>query len=848
MTRDERYTTVTLTINGESAKRTLEMLSRKAEELGERLRLIQGRGTGDEGQNNASGVVRGYGLEVREASGDEGRGTGDGNSPAGNVRDTAAEVRRLEGELARVLGEIEAIESGAESVEGVMGRIARQAEEKKGLSFFGGKYHFPDWFMKKHKGSEVNVGGMTLAEAAELYRILSGIKSEVIGLGGYKVIGSGERSAESGEAVHRDEVRGTRDEKSAKPTVKGLKGYEVKGGVIKVEMVNGKTLEIKDEEQLERIMSQLMDELTDYKRLTADWFEKNGSASDNKPDKFRAENDWKLGKDTENYIAMSTGVIDYKQYLERAREIEAEYLRMKIVNAKSTETEIYQFRNELLNLQVRGYRLEVREENKIRSEAEKERLKAKREEIREAAELRKKEIERQYQEGLIGYKAYREAMLRADVEYYEEVKKYYPKNSPYLFTVERNLYGKLQQERDRKAESFRNTQETMRNTYFSNTETRDVATIREDFDERARALDVLYNNMVELAKGDAGKLKTITKEYKRAKRREEVSRAKALGEDIKLTWREQIEEFMGWLDSDAGKKIMQTVGDITSSMSSIFQSVMEMSQIECEMQVSLIERRYKQEISYAEGNSYKVKKLEKQRDKEIAKEKRKAAEKTYTLQVLMAIATTAQNAVTAYGNGLQIGGLAGLILAPIAAAMATAAGMVQIAVIKKQKEAAMSAEYAEGGFTPDGPKKKVVGVVHAGEWVASQKLVKSPVARPLLEALEVAQRRNVLGTLKLPAQQVISASPKVIGLKGYGDELRGTRDEMAAEAAVKGLEGYKVMSERLSDVISRLEERLNEPSVAVVRVTGEHGLDKAERDYARMVNNARPKSRRSRGL
>lgn len=45
MNREERYTTVTLTINGESAKRTLEMLSRKAEELGERLRLIQGRGT-----------------------------------------------------------------------------------------------------------------------------------------------------------------------------------------------------------------------------------------------------------------------------------------------------------------------------------------------------------------------------------------------------------------------------------------------------------------------------------------------------------------------------------------------------------------------------------------------------------------------------------------------------------------------------------------------------------------------------------------------------------------------------------------------------------------------------------
>ena len=795
MNREERYTTVTLTINGESAKRTLEMLSRKAEELGERLRLIQGRGTGDEGREPEAG--------------------------AQPVRDTAAEVRRLEGELARVLGEIEAIESGAESVEGVMGRILQSVEQRKGIQLIGDIFKLPDWFRNKHRGQGVNIGGMTLAEAAELYRILSGIKSEVIGLEGYKV-----REGDSGE------VRGKSGE--------SVSAWRIDGGVIKVEMVNGDTLEIKDLEQLERIMGELMSQITDYKRLGADYNAQNGIPSI-KPDKYRVENDWKLGKDTENYIAMSTGFIDYKQYLERAREIEAEYLRMKIVNAKSTEQEIFQFRSELLNLEVQARRNEERDEARARTDAERERLRVKRDEVRESAELRKKDIERQYQEGLIGYKAYREAMLRADVEYYEEVKKYYPQNSPYLFQIERNLYGKLQQERDRKAESFRQTQETMRNTYFSNTETRDVATIREDFDERARALDVLYNNMVELAKGDAGKLKTITKEYQRAKRREEVSRAKALGEDIKLTWREQIEEFMGWLDSDAGKKIMQTVGDITSSMSSIFQSVMEMAQIECEMQVGLIERRYKKEISYAEGNSYKVKKLEKQRDKEIAKEKRKAAEKTYTLQVLMAIATTAQNAVTAYGNGLQIGGLAGLILAPIAAAMATAAGMVQIAVIKKQKEAAMSAEYAEGGFTPDGPKKKVVGVVHAGEWVASQKLVKSPVVKPLLQALDVAQRGNVIGTL-----------PSVQQVRGYGlevrdgqrDELRGTRDEMAADAAVKGLEGYKVMSERLSDVISRLEERLNEPFVTVNTVTGDKGIQKAQDDYEKLMRNKRPKTKK----
>ena len=56
MNREERYTTVTLTINGESAKRTLEELSRKAEELGEKIRLIQGRGTRDEERELGAGV------------------------------------------------------------------------------------------------------------------------------------------------------------------------------------------------------------------------------------------------------------------------------------------------------------------------------------------------------------------------------------------------------------------------------------------------------------------------------------------------------------------------------------------------------------------------------------------------------------------------------------------------------------------------------------------------------------------------------------------------------------------------------------------------------------------------
>jgi outer membrane protein assembly factor BamB len=66
------------------------------------------------------------------------------------------------------------------------------------------------------------------------------------------------------------------------------------------------------------------------------------------------------------------------------------------------------------------------------------------------------------------------------------------------------------------------------------------------------------------------------------------------------------------------------------------------------------------------------------------------------------------------------------------------------AVGKKQKEASEAQGYAAGGFTPAGPKYREAGIVHAGEWVASQELVKSPVTRPVIDVLEAAQRNNTI--------------------------------------------------------------------------------------------------------
>jgi hypothetical protein len=78
--------------------------------------------------------------------------------------------------------------------------------------------------------------------------------------------------------------------------------------------------------------------------------------------------------------------------------------------------------------------------------------------------------------------------------------------------------------------------------------------------------------------------------------------------------------------------------------------------------------------------------------------------------------------------------------------MAIAAGMLQIATIKKQQQA-QEAGYYEGGFTGGRRYRKEAGVVHEGEFVANHQAVNNPNVLPFLNFLDQAQRNNTVGSL-----------------------------------------------------------------------------------------------------
>ena len=198
------------------------------------------------------------------------------------------------------------------------------------------------------------------------------------------------------------------------------------------------------------------------------------------------------------------------------------------------------------------------------------------------------------------------------------------------------------------------------------------------------------------------------------------------------------------------------------------------------------------------------------------------------------MAQTATNALNAYGSAAAVP-VVGYILAPIAAAMAVAAGVIQIAAIKKQQQASEAQGYAEGGFTPAGPRDKEVGVVHAGEWVASQRLVNNPRTRPLLEALDYAQRTNTIGSITSADVSRTITAPAVIAAQSQAPTIVNNNTTYNQTPASE---------DRMISVLDRLDSRLNEPFVTVNTVTGDYGIQQAQDEYDRLMKNKSPKSKK----
>ena len=534
-----------------------------------------------------------------------------------------------------------------------------------------------------------------------------------------------------------------------------------------------------------------------------------GSSDKDSKNKFQKEDDWREREQALNRIAYAKGTADYEQYNARMLEIEVEYNRRKLLHKDLVG-------NEEVTIEA-AYQeaLKKQRQNAIEGTVQQE-------------EVAYKEVmailQQRYMDGELSARQYQNAIELAELEHLRKVASLYEDGSKEKLRAEKHYHDTSLKYQQKHLQEARQAQEKMRQAYFTKGFR---ITDDESYQRDMQNLELVYRQMLKAAGDSKRDRLRVERAFYEAKYQLARKYNKREAKELKKSFRGAIDDSIAWLESDAGKAMTESFSTIVNQMGAIFSGLSEIIQAELDIQTAQIERKYDREISYAEGNKSQEVALEQQKQAEIGKAKQEANRKMFAMQVLQAVAQTAMSAISAYSSAAAIP-MVGFIMAPIAAAMAVAAGAIQIASIKKQQQASEAQGYMEGGFTKPGRKDEPAGIVHAGEWVASQDLLRNPQARAMIETLDYAQRTNTIGRLSASdVSQSITAPQRMAQASSNG--------ELLAVAAA---------SQALSRSVNEMNVRLHEPFVTVNTVTGDTGIKKAQDEYEQFMRNKTPKSRR----
>ena len=260
-----------------------------------------------------------------------------------------------------------------------------------------------------------------------------------------------------------------------------------------------------------------------------------------------------------------------------------------------------------------------------------------------------------------------------------------------------------------------------------------------------------------------------------------------------------------------------------NGINNIMSAASAYSQACSDLEQAKISKNYEKQIAAAGNNSKKKKRLEEKRDKELAAAKAKANKRAMKIEIAQAIASTAMAAINAYSSAAQVPFI-GWTLAPIAAGMATAAGLLQIATIRKQHQAE-AAGYYSGGYTGGRRYRREAGVVHEGEFVANHQAVNNSSIRPAFDLIDRAQRSNTVGSLT--ADDISRA----LGSGGGGAVVTPIVNVSNDNSEVReSLDG-------VNNAITILNQTLDDGLEIVMPIAGRSGLHRKLKDDERLLDN-----------
>ena len=240
-------------------------------------------------------------------------------------------------------------------------------------------------------------------------------------------------------------------------------------------------------------------------------------------------------------------------------------------------------------------------------------------------------------------------------------------------------------------------------------------------------------------------------------------------------------------------------------------------------ELDMSEAKYDELIRQAENAGEDTAALEEEKENRKLEIQKKYADVNFAIKVSQIVADTAMSVMKAFADLGPIGGA-------IAAALLTATGVAQVITVKAERDKVKRLQpkssgagqsmgtaervlsgYSEGGYTGDGRRLEVAGVVHKGEYVVPQPIMGDPRvvdAVGMIEAIR-RQRRGLPGL-----GGVTNAANGTRGFAGGGYtgdgaaavELAGVAAELrAATEAVRNLRAYIVYQdiEKAGEVLTQ---------------------------------------------
>lgn len=519
-----------------------------------------------------------------------------------------------------------------------------------------------------------------------------------------------------------------------------------------------------------------------------------------------------------NLANYSQGVIDYQTYLNEKERLDREFIDKQLKayeDAGQKETEQY------------AKLLEQRENMNAESKKRRQGIDAR--DVEDFHKGMESGLTEKFYDPTSAMfqneKALNQALLQETVRFLREKQALYLEGSEEWMAIEQQLEETLNKDKLDKQKELAEAYKEFQGKYA-----------RLSAEERKKTEFDMLKQVHEAGLISQEQYEKAVSQLKRECQKEDRENAKNTGEvysSMLIDLKQSFENFFEALNADGGN-FWGGLADMAEAAFAVMNAGLAQysayANAERDLELAKIEKRYEKEIAAAGKNQKKKEKLEKQKEAEIAKVKNKYNEKAQKIEIAQAVAQTAVAAINAYASASEENWLLG----PIAAAMATTAGMMQVATIKKQHEA-QAAGYYQGGFTDRDPdSRKEVGVVHANEFVANAEAVRNPALAPLLRLIDHAQRNNTVGSLT-PAD-VSNALGQGRGVSARGEAADGSRTGTVLAGIVATMaETNTAVRESLDRLSTNLEDGID----ANVTMDGEQGLDKKTKRYERLINAAK---------